>query len=649
MSDPSGDGARSEGSRPIDWSPPSGQPFGAAGPVHGRADAGQPASASAPLVDVPTAAAAAARGLADGEWHRLHPATPLLKGGIALLAIIGVIIANLRERLVELFLPRSGGPEDPLDFAVRHGWLGWGVLAVLGVLLVLVLGYWLSWRMHSFRITDDVVEVRSGVVFRRNRRARLDRIQSINVARPLLARLLGASKLEINQAGQDANVNLEYLHRDPAIALRGEVLRLASGAASGPASPSTAAPGSALVDRAVHEFTAGEEGDEGESVVRIPVGRLLGSILLSGYTLFVVVSGIASFVGIAVFQEYVVLVAVLPALIAFAGVTASKLLRSLRYRIVPSRDGVRVSYGLASTTSETLPPGRVHSVQIVQPLLWRPVGWWQLQVNRASHSSAQGAAGQANTTLLPVGTTEDALAVLALLLPGLEAGLGRGLDGAASAAAGSSASASAGTEADADAGAGSGADSDAAAVRGRGLLELALLAPGGAPGFSASPRRAAWLRPFSWRRNGAHLGGSAVLLRKGAVWRSLTIVPLARVQSTAVRQGPVLRLLDLGVLQLHTVAGPVRPTLGAVDRAQLDADLARYAAAAVAATREETSDRWGRAPASARPVPAGSAGGSGASRGDATSPDLATSRTDAAGDERHDHERQDDERMGGAR
>lgn len=235
--------------------------------------------------------------------------------------------------------------------------------------------------------------------------------------------------------------------------------------------------------------------------------------------------------------------------------------------------------------------------------------------------------------------------MLALLLPGLEAGLGRGLEGAASAAVGSSASG--GTAA--GAGAGAGADVDAAAVRGRGLLELALLAPGGAPGFSASPRRAAWLRPFSWRRNGAHLGGSAVLLRKGAVWRSLTIVPLARVQSTAVRQGPVLRVLDLGVLQLHTVAGPVRPTLGAVDRAQLDEDLARYAAAAVAATREDTSDRWGRAPASARPAPAGSAGGNGASSGDATSPDLATSRTDAADHQRHDHERQDDERMGGAR
>ncbi|GMA28638.1 hypothetical protein GCM10025874_18910 [Arenivirga flava] len=560
------------------------------------------------------AAAASARGLADGEWHRLHPATPLLKGGIALLAIIGVVLANLRERLVELFLPRGGGPEDPLDFALRHGWLGWGLLAVLGVLLALVLGYWLSWRMHSFRITDDVVEVRSGVVFRRNRRARLDRIQSINVARPLLARLFGASKLEINQAGQDANVNLEYLHRDPALALRGEVLRRASGAGSGPAAVATAARPGALVDRAVHEFTAGEDGDQGESVVRIPVSRLLGSILLSGYTLFVLVSGAASFVGIAMFQEYVVLVAVLPALIAFAGVTASKLLRSLQYRIVPGRDGVRVSYGFASTTSETLPPGRVHSVRIAQPLLWRPVGWWQVQVNRASHSSAQGAAGQANTTLLPVGTMEDALAVLALLLPGLEGSLGQGA-------------------------AGSGA-----ADRGRGLLELALLAAGGAPGFSSSPRRAAWLRPFSWRRNGAALGGSAALLRKGAVWRSLTIVPLARVQSVAVRQGPVLRALDLGVLQLHTVAGPVRPTLGAVDRAQLDADFARYAAAAVAATRDDTSERWGRS-VGAEPV---RSGGSGAPRGGPAPGGATTTRTDADGAVA-DRAADDDERMGGAR
>ena len=51
--------------------------------------------------------------------------------------------------------------------------------------------------MHSFRITGDAVEVRSGILFRTQRKARLDRIQGINIVRPVLARLFGAAKLDI--------------------------------------------------------------------------------------------------------------------------------------------------------------------------------------------------------------------------------------------------------------------------------------------------------------------------------------------------------------------------------------------------------------------------------------------------------------------
>ncbi len=37
-----------------------------------------------------------ATGLADGRWHRMHKATPLLRGGIAIVAVVGIIVANLR-------------------------------------------------------------------------------------------------------------------------------------------------------------------------------------------------------------------------------------------------------------------------------------------------------------------------------------------------------------------------------------------------------------------------------------------------------------------------------------------------------------------------------------------------------------------------
>jgi putative membrane protein len=148
-------------------------------------------------------------GLADGDWHRLHPATPLLRGGIALIAIAGVIIANLRERLLDLVIGAPGYEGDPIDFLIAEGLVPLALGVVLVGVVLFVIGFWLSWRMHTFRITEELVEVRSGILFRTNRRGRLDRIQGINVVRPLFPRLFGAARLEISVAGNDGNVKLD--------------------------------------------------------------------------------------------------------------------------------------------------------------------------------------------------------------------------------------------------------------------------------------------------------------------------------------------------------------------------------------------------------------------------------------------------------
>jgi len=107
-------------------------------------------------------------------------------------------------------------------------------------------------------------------------------------------------------------------------------------------------------------------------------------------------------------------------------------------------------------------------------------------------------------------------------------------------------------------------------------------------GFTGSPRRAAVLRWFSWRRNGFALEPEAVLLRRGAIWRSLVVVPTARMQSVSMRQGPLLRMLRLADIHVHTVAGPIRAVLDELD-AGVAAGLFRdVAAGAVAAARRES-------------------------------------------------------------
>ncbi|MBW8872276.1 MAG: hypothetical protein JF618_08980, partial [Leifsonia sp.] len=116
------------------------------------------------MSDPAPVALAPAVDLADGEWHRLHPATPLLRGGFAFVAIAGFVLANLRERILGLFLgggPGDGEGGDPIDLIVRRGLIPIALVVVLVVLIVIITIFWLSWRVHSFRITNELVEVRS--------------------------------------------------------------------------------------------------------------------------------------------------------------------------------------------------------------------------------------------------------------------------------------------------------------------------------------------------------------------------------------------------------------------------------------------------------------------------------------------------------
>jgi putative membrane protein len=505
---------------------------------------------SEPEILAPVSVPAVVARLTDGEWHRLHPATPLLKGGFALIVVLGYVVSNLRERVLGMFLPRFDEGGDPVDYVLSHGIILQVLAAVAGLLIVLIGSFYVSWRMHTFRITSEVVEVRSGILFRTNRKARLDRIQGINIVRPFIARLFGAAKLEISQAGHDANVHLSYLSSAAADDLRREILRRASGTRA--AEKSAVVPEGNRFDRRVNELLAPELDPDAappESVVKIHLGRLFGSMLLGTGTVIAVLVVIGATIWISLSGDLFVLVFALPSIIGFGGYYVRRFSQSLRYTIAGTPDGVRVGFGLFSTSNETLPPGRIHSIEVSQPLLWRPAGWWQIRVNRASHTSSRGSANQANTTILPVGNLADVTAVLKLMLP------------------------------------------DFIGEEASTFIENGMTSSG-ADGFTNSPRRAAWLRPFSWRRNGFAIVPGALLLRKGAIWRRLIIVPQPRLQSVGLHQGPLLRWLRLASIHLHTVNGPITADIGAVDRDAALAFFTEVAEVAVRAGQSDTSHRW---------------------------------------------------------
>lgn len=528
--------------------------------------------------------------LSDGEWHRLHPLTPLLRGGLFLIVVIGVIVANLRDRLLVLFLPwlapdlgevgeelreweSSGG--DPIDFVVANNLYVAAALSVLGVLLIIVAVFYLSWRFHSFRITDDDVEVRSGILFRTQRRAPLDRVQGVNLTRPMIARLLGMAKLEVVGAGADANVKLEYLSTSNAEAVRSDILRLASGrrladaAAAAPGGPSAArADGrlAALGQTVGREITGLIEGPEApvdvpESVVNIPVGRLVASHIVSMSTVALIVAAVAVSVGVSLGATWL-LFAMVPTLIGFAAYWVRSIVRSLRYSIAPTPDGVRITFGLLTTVTEIVPPGRVHAVEVTQPILWRPAGWWMIRINRLTGRSAVDGSTDQFTTALPVGTAADVERVLRLLQPGVPE------------------------------------------TEWPLIVQEGILGPREADSFVNTPPRAWWIRPLSFRRNGFRLTDDLLLLRRGVIWRRLAILPLARLQSLGLHQGPLDRMSRVASLHAHVVSGPVYANLSAIDRDRALTLFADASRGAVVAASGDRSHRWAEGHGAAEASPA---------------------------------------------
>lgn len=508
------------------------------------------------------------RTLTDGEWHRLHPATPLLRGGIAMLAIVGFLIANLRERLVEIFLPGAGEFEsqeyDPLTYVWEHGYVGLALLGLLIVLILVIGGFFLSWRMHTFRVTDEAVEVRSGILFRTHRKAKLDRIQGVGINRPLLPRIFGAAKMEVSVAGQDASVKLEYLYSRDADDLRRDVLTLASGvklAEAGMAPRPTVGPAGVVsptdpmltrvVTERVNEFLAPELDPDAappESVVRISIGRLIGSTLLSSSTVFLIVLAVVLIVSLVNGQIWSLFWFV-PSVIGFVSYYSSTVMKSLRYSIAKTPSGVRVGFGLLSTSNDTLPPGRIHAVEISQSVIWRPFDWWQVKINKAGLSAEAAMSGKGNTTILPVGNLTDVAKVLELMLDTVTA--------------------------------------DALLVE----LTSAFREPQHS-GFTLAPRRARWINPFAWRRTGYAIHDGLLLFRRGVIWRKLALLPLARMQSIAVSQGPLERGLRLASARAHTVAGPITANLPGMGSDEALRLFERVSHAAVEASAADRTHRW---------------------------------------------------------
>lgn len=312
-------------------------------------------------------------------WARLHPLSPVAKGGRAVLALIFVTVPR------QFAEGRLEPPQLAFEAAAA------AVIIAAGVV---------SWLVTRWRVAGGELQLETGLLRRQSIRVPLARVQAVDVVRPFAARLLGISELRLVLAGSGSGkARLAFLTQRRAVQVRAQLLALGTGV--------TAATAEAPV----------------RPIASVPNGQLVASALLGAPAVVVAV-----LVPLLVVLAVVSPVSVRPVLGTVAtllfGSGAAVLRRinvELGFTVAQSPDGLQLRSGLLQTRSETIPAGRVQAVRLTEPLLWRPFGWCRLEVDIAQqreHEVGEADVRQLTRALLPVGGRAQADALLALVLPG---------------------------------------------------------------------------------------------------------------------------------------------------------------------------------------------------------------------------------------
>jgi putative membrane protein len=385
--------------------------------------------------------------------------------------------------------------------------VGHGVAAVALAGLAAV-----SWLVTRWRIEDGTLRIETGLLRRSSLRYPLSQIQAIDTVRPGLARFLGLSELRLRMGGSTAgSARLAYLPRAHAEAVRDELLLLARGAAGG-------------------QLPAGPQQVPQRALVSVATPQLVASIALSG--LGIVAIGLAIAVAVtATFAPSATTAGlgsgVVP-LLALAAAVWHRFNSDYRLTVTQAADGLRLQSGLVETSAEVIPPGRVQAVRMVEPVLWRPLGWARLEVDVAGRQHRKGenrSEGRQLRAVLPVGSRDEALALLDRIIPG-------------------------------------------------------------APlPTSPPPKRARLKSPVRFRHLAFTRTENCVVGCGGRIARITSWVPLAKVQSLRWSQGPVQRRLRLGNVYVDTAGRNVGAALRDRDETESRQELEQLTESARVARR----------------------------------------------------------------
>ena len=416
------------------------------------------------------------------SFRRVHRLTPLLHLWSVILALIAAFALNVNmEALSDIFAFITG---EHRGEALRDTALALAGFIVVCAVVWLASGLW--WRRMGYQLGAEELSLHRGLFSTQLRTARYDRTQAVDVVEPVIARLFRLAAVRVETAGgQSSVIEIAYLKKADAEALRDDILAHVHGA---PTPAATDTDIDATAADATGAQTPAAPAEEPALVPEIPIARSLLAAALRTSTLFLV-----GFL-IVVVTTKLPLSTALPILVGALPNVWNVLDSSWRYTARTDGEVLNITYGLADRRRQSIRLDRIHAVQITQPFLWRPLGWYEVRVSVAGYGASASGKASGSTRILPVGTLAQAQQFL----------------------------------------------------------------PADAAPTYASPARAKWVSPLDYRQQTVALTGDYVIVRNGRLNRRVKAIHTSHIQELTYRRGPISQARGLATVDLDLVQGPVR-------------------------------------------------------------------------------------------
>lgn len=481
-----------------------------------------------------------------------------------------------------------------------------------GVLMLILVGGSIDWWFTRYSLDDLAIHRRSGFLFKKNRTIRLESVQSVDISRPLVARLLGLSELRFEVAdGSSEALHIKYVSARKAEVLRRTAMasiNLLRSEAAG--RPVDVLPGNMEISaermpdadqlhqpfEASYEASYGVPAQDGTQQVESPQAvpqqgiqqpgvsrrgarmpmpvaadpsqppifrisnvRLVASIMLEH--LVWLVPAVALMVGAAVIaaimdgeSPFLIFMALLPGtfvpLLGYLGTLWARFDGAANFKITPSgQGGVTLRYGFTGTHTQNVMVERIQALAVEQSILWRVFGWYRIKMTIAGIGVEQNDNQKLVTRNVALPVGNKQETLMVLRL------LLPALD-----------------------------EAQAQVLLDTADGSLKRQQPQ-VPAMIVTPSSARWMDLLTWKRNGVttvgytagsvqattridsdaarasvgeHTRGDLLLIRGGYFIRTLSIVPVSRVLSVSWGQGPLQRAFGCASVHFGTVPGPVR-------------------------------------------------------------------------------------------